>query len=99
MLEEHYVQRRAGNLQLLRAQTGRATRDEALRRRPCAGRRSTLGHLLRPLEKRGLVTLDVSEEDRRSPAIALTPAGTALMKKAHPLSSKARPRFQSYFRP
>jgi DNA-binding MarR family transcriptional regulator len=28
--------------------------------------RSTLGHLLRPLEKRGLVKLDVSEQDRRS---------------------------------
>src|ERR1700736_1421421 len=56
--------------------------------------RSTLGHLLRPLEKLGLVMLDVSEDDRRSRVIALTPAGTALMKKAHPLWAKAERRFQ-----
>src|SRR5258708_37446136 len=59
--------------------------------------RSTLGHLLRPLEKRGLVTLDVSEQDRRSRIIALTPAGTALMKKAHPLWAKAERRFEGVF--
>jgi DNA-binding MarR family transcriptional regulator len=61
--------------------------------------RSTLGHLLRPLEKRGLVTLDVSEEDRRSRIIALTPAGTALMKQAHPLWAKAERRFERVFGP
>lgn len=59
--------------------------------------RSTLGHLLRPLEKRGLVTLDVSEEDRRGRVIALTPAGTTLMKKAHPLWAKAERRFEGVF--
>jgi len=59
--------------------------------------RSTLGHLLRPLEKRGLVTLDMSENDRRSRVIALTPAGTALMKKAHPLWAKAERRFERVF--
>lgn len=59
--------------------------------------RSTLGHLLRPLEKRGLVALDVSEEDRRSRVIALTLAGMALMKKAHPLWAKAERRFERVF--
>src|SRR6185295_11571068 len=34
--------------------------------RPLVMDRSTLGHLLRPLEKRGLVRLDVSDEDGRS---------------------------------
>src|SRR5258707_12899178 len=43
--------------------------------------RSTLGHLLRPLEKRGLVKLDVSEPDRRSCIVALTPAERLLSPK------------------
>src|SRR5882672_12287474 len=43
--------------------------------------RSTLGHLLRPLEKRGLVTLDVSVQDRRSRTVALTRAGKAAVGK------------------
>ncbi len=59
--------------------------------------RSTLGHLLRPLEKRGLVRLDVPAADRRSRVIALTPAGTALMKKARPLWVKAERRFEQVF--
>ena len=59
--------------------------------------RSTLGHLLRPLEKRGLVRLDMSEDDRRSRVIAVTPAGRALMKKAHPLWAKAERRFERVF--
>src|SRR6476661_1127233 len=46
--------------------------------------RSTLGHLLRPIEKRGLLTLEVSGEDRRSRVVALTPAGKAAVAKARP---------------
>jgi len=37
--------------------------------------RSTLGHLLRPLEVRGLVRLRVSKEDRRGRVVMLTAAG------------------------
>ena len=59
--------------------------------------RSTLGHLLRPLEKRGLVRLDAPEADRRSRVIALTPAGTALVAKARPLWAKAERRFERVF--
>ena len=59
--------------------------------------RSTLGHLLRPLEKRGLVRLDAPEEDRRSRVVALTPAGTALVAKARPLWDKAQHRFERAF--
>src|ERR1700746_2147987 len=44
--------------------------------------RSTLGHLLRPLEKRGFVKLDVSERDRRSRIVALTQTGAAVVTKA-----------------
>src|SRR6266436_6352729 len=39
--------------------------------------RSTLGHLLRPLEKRGLVKLEVSQRDRRSRMLVLTQTGDA----------------------
>src|SRR6266481_9654458 len=46
--------------------------------------RSTLGHLLRPLEKRGLVTLKISDQDRRSRILALTPAGQAALARARP---------------
>jgi DNA-binding MarR family transcriptional regulator len=59
--------------------------------------RSTLGHLLRPLEKRGLVRLDVSELDRRSRTVALTPAGTTLVAKARPLWARAQRRFEGPF--
>jgi DNA-binding MarR family transcriptional regulator len=59
--------------------------------------RSTLGHLLRPLEKRGLVRLEVPEQDRRSRAIALTPAGRELVEKARPLWAEAERRFEGAF--
>jgi DNA-binding MarR family transcriptional regulator len=59
--------------------------------------RSTLGHLLRPLEKRGLVTLEVSDQDRRSRVIALTQAGKATVAKARPRWAAAQRRFESTF--
>ena len=59
--------------------------------------RSTLGHLLRPLEKRGLVRLRVSERDGRSRVAALTPAGRAVLAKGHPLWESAQRRFASVF--
>jgi DNA-binding MarR family transcriptional regulator len=51
--------------------------------------RSTLGHLLRPLEKRGLVTLEVCKQDRRSRTIALT--------EARPRWAAAQRRFEGKF--
>jgi DNA-binding MarR family transcriptional regulator len=59
--------------------------------------RSTLGHLLRPLEKRGLVTLEVSKRDRRSRNIVLTQAGKAAVAKARPRWAAAQRRFESTF--
>lgn len=59
--------------------------------------RSTLGHLVRPLEKRGLIRLDVPEHDRRSRVIALTAAGAALLDEARPRWSQAQRRFESTF--
>src|SRR6516162_4052836 len=59
--------------------------------------RSTLGHLLRPLDKRGLVKLDVSGQDRRSRVVALTQAGEAAVAKARPRWAVAQHRFESAF--
>jgi len=59
--------------------------------------RSTLGHLFRPLEKRGLVTLEVSKRDRRSRNIVLTQAGKAAVAKARPRWAAAQRRFESTF--
>ena len=59
--------------------------------------RSTLGHLLRPLEKRGFVKLEVSEQDRRSRVVALTQAGKAAVAKALPRWAVAQRRFESTF--
>jgi len=59
--------------------------------------RSTLGHLLRPLEKRGLVRLRVSEQDGRSRVAALTPAGRAAVARSRSLWESAQRRFASVF--
>jgi DNA-binding MarR family transcriptional regulator len=59
--------------------------------------RSTLGHLLRPLEKRGFVRLAVSERDRRSRVASLTQAGKAAVAKARPRWAAAQRKFESTF--
>ena len=59
--------------------------------------RSTLARLLRPLQERDLVSIGVSEDDRRHRRIALTPAGASLMREAHPLWIAAEKRFQTVF--
>jgi len=59
--------------------------------------RSTLGHLLRPLEKRGFARLRVSEQDGRSRVAALTPAGRAAVAKGRPLWRSAQRRFARAF--
>lgn len=56
--------------------------------------RSTLGHLVRPLEKRGLLKLENSKEDGRRHLLRLTPAGKSLLAKARPLWAKAERRFE-----
>ena len=56
--------------------------------------RSTLGHLLRPLERRGFVKLEVSEEDRRSRRVTLTEAGKAAVANARPRWAAAQRRFE-----
>jgi DNA-binding MarR family transcriptional regulator len=56
--------------------------------------RSTLGHLLRPLESRRLVTLQVSEHDGRSRIVAPTPEGKAVVAFGRLLWEKAQGRFE-----
>lgn len=56
--------------------------------------RSTLGHLLRPLLKRGLLKLYASKKDGRSRVIRLSPAGKSLLAKARPLWAKAERKFE-----
>jgi DNA-binding MarR family transcriptional regulator len=55
--------------------------------------RSTLGHLLRPLMRRRLVTLAVDPRDRRSRTLALSAAGRAVLAKARPLWAAAERQF------
>lgn len=56
--------------------------------------RSTLGHLIRPLESKGWIAIALSPADRRQRVISLTPAGAALMQRAKPLWAKAEARFE-----
>lgn len=47
--------------------------------------RTTLTAALKPLERRGLVTVTIDPEDRRGRRLALTPAGHALLTAAVPV--------------
>jgi DNA-binding MarR family transcriptional regulator len=47
--------------------------------------RTTLTANLKPLERRGLVTISIDDADRRSRCLALTPAGQALLVAALPV--------------
>ena len=59
--------------------------------------RSTLGHLLRPLEARGLVAIRTDARDGRRRLIGLTAAGEALRTQAAPLWHAAETRFAAAF--
>jgi DNA-binding MarR family transcriptional regulator len=59
--------------------------------------RSTLGHLLRPLEARGLIELGMAPDDRRRKAVVVTPAGAALVARARPLWEAAQRRFAAAY--
>lgn len=52
--------------------------------------RTTLTAALKPLERKGLLTVSVAEGDRRSRHLALTAAGRALMAEAVPLWMNAQ---------
>jgi DNA-binding MarR family transcriptional regulator len=56
--------------------------------------RSTLGHLLRPLESRDLVRLEVSTTDRRRRVIVATAAGKTAVSRGRALWAEAQRRFE-----
>jgi DNA-binding MarR family transcriptional regulator len=59
--------------------------------------RSTLGHLLRPLERRGLLRLETSGQDRRQRRIVLTAAGDALQRDARRAWERMQRHFETAF--
>lgn len=59
--------------------------------------RSTLGHLLRPLESRELVLLATAGHDRRIRMVVLTASGRALLMQAQVLWSTAQRKFDAAF--
>ena len=59
--------------------------------------RSTLGHLLRPLQRRGLLKVTTGKKDRRERLLSLTPSGEALLRRARPLWSAAQHKFETAF--
>ncbi|MBE7220572.1 MAG: winged helix-turn-helix transcriptional regulator [Caulobacteraceae bacterium] len=59
--------------------------------------RSTIGHLLRPLERRGLVVSVPGAPDGRCRIVSLTAAGEALLAAARPLWSAAQRDFEALY--
>ena len=59
--------------------------------------RSTLGHLIRPLEARGFVSLAVGTADKRCRMMSLTQGGRAILVEARPLWAAAQARFEMEF--
>jgi DNA-binding MarR family transcriptional regulator len=59
--------------------------------------RSSLGHTLRPLERDGLVALEVGEADRRQRLVVLTAPGRRRFLQARTLWQQAQERFIDIF--
>lgn len=59
--------------------------------------RTTLGRNLRPLERDGLVSLEVDPADRRSRRLAVTASGKALFERARPAWQAAQQQFEKAF--
>ena len=59
--------------------------------------RSTLGHLLRPLESRGLLSIKSAAGDRRARLVELTAPGLMLMEQARPLWARAQRHFENVY--
>ena len=57
--------------------------------------RTTLSHLLKPLEARGLLSVEAGADDRRQKIISLTPEGSALVGAARPLWAEAQRRYEA----
>ena len=57
--------------------------------------RTTLSHLLKPLEARGLLSVAPGAADRRQKIIALTSEGRELVAAARPLWAEAQQRYET----
>lgn len=56
--------------------------------------RSTLGHNVRPLQRDGLLRLEVDPDDRRARRLVLTARGQTTLAEARPLWRAAQARFE-----
>jgi DNA-binding MarR family transcriptional regulator len=61
--------------------------------------RTTLTANLKPLQRRGLVTVTVDEADKRSRRMTLTPAGRALLAQAFPVWKRAQAESERHLTP
>ncbi len=59
--------------------------------------RATMGHNLRPLERDGLVTIQVGREDRREREVALSDLGRQREAESKPYWLKAQAQFEKEF--
>lgn len=59
--------------------------------------RTTLGRTMLPLEREGLIAIAPNPADRRSKALALTPAGAQRLREAAPLWRDAQARFDAAY--
>ncbi|WP_264658114.1 MarR family winged helix-turn-helix transcriptional regulator [Azospirillum canadense] len=59
--------------------------------------RATVGHNLRPLERDGLVSIKVSEKDRRARIVSVTDAGLDLLARGRPGWEKAQAEFERLY--
>jgi DNA-binding MarR family transcriptional regulator len=59
--------------------------------------RATMGHNLRPLERDGLVTIQVGREDRREREVALSTAGARMEAQSKPSWQNAQAHFENEF--
>lgn len=56
--------------------------------------RTTLTAALKPLARRGLVTISIDENDKRSRRLSLTPAGRMLLRRALPIWKREHARIE-----
>lgn len=59
--------------------------------------RSALGHNLRPLEREGLIVLDIDPTDKRNRLAKITPKGESKLRETDALWQVAQQRFESKF--
>jgi DNA-binding MarR family transcriptional regulator len=59
--------------------------------------RATVGHSLRPLERDGLVTIAISQADRRARIVSVTPQGLERIERGRAGWDRAQAQFENLF--